>query len=142
MPGEKQKQRLDIVRNASHILKTFIVSKDALLHVIKPCVYMKEIDDFKECWDISKEHHEDGSSKVEYPERLKAFVLDLIDVYKKHGMGLSHEDQHGSFIADKLYPDHIRSLKEAFKGYKESEFDSYNETIRPGSIHDDWDFGD
>lgn len=38
--------------------------------------------------------------------RADAFLADLIAVCRKHGLCLSHEDQHGSFIVaplDELY---------------------------------------
>lgn len=30
-------------------------------------------------------------------EKIDAFLAEIIEVSKKHGLSLSHEDQHGSF---------------------------------------------
>lgn len=33
-------------------------------------------------------------------EERKKFIEDIIEVYKKHNLSLSHEDGHGAFIVD------------------------------------------
>ena len=42
------------------------------------------------------------------------FIRDIIEVYKKHGLSLTHEDCEGGFIIDKLSKDNITWLQNAF----------------------------
>lgn len=39
-----------------------------------------------------------------YNPAIDAFIKDLVDVYKKHGLSISHEDEHGEFRIE-LYSD-------------------------------------
>lgn len=42
-----------------------------------------------------------------------AFIQEIIAVYKKHGMALSHEDSQGSFIVCPISDDKIWWLEQA-----------------------------
>lgn len=33
-------------------------------------------------------------------QEISNFIQDVIDVYKKHGFSLSHEDTYGSFLVE------------------------------------------
>lgn len=46
-------------------------------------------------------------------ENIKNFIDDIIKVYKKHGMSISHEDGHGAFEIEKYSDYNINWLKEA-----------------------------
>lgn len=43
--------------------------------------------------------------------KAEAFLADLETLYVKHGLSLSHEDGHGSFIIQNGVPQHARNLK-------------------------------
>lgn len=54
-----------------------------------------------------------GEKKMK-KQNPKQFIEDLLKVYKKHGLSLSHEDTHGSFIVEQLNDTNIQWLKEAY----------------------------
>lgn len=35
-------------------------------------------------------------------DKVEAFLADILAVYEKHKMSLGHEDNHGSFLIEKL----------------------------------------
>ena len=45
---------------------------------------------------------------------VDAFLSDLVEVYRRHGMSLAHEDGHGAFIVEPLSEANINWLNEAF----------------------------
>lgn len=56
-----------------------------------------------------------NTAKSEPSENLSIdlFIADLIEVFKKHKMAISHEDCHGAFEIRKLNDDCIKWLSEA-----------------------------
>lgn len=46
--------------------------------------------------------------------KSKAFLQDIVSVYKKHGLALSHEDGHGAFIVADLDDSLIEWVMYAF----------------------------
>lgn len=51
-------------------------------------------------------------------ERADKFINELIEICKKHGFSLTHEDCFCNFIIDKLTDDNTKSLNDACIGYK------------------------
>jgi hypothetical protein len=47
----------------------------------------------------------------ELQERSKHFIEELIEVYKKYGLSLNHEDSHGAFIIEELSSNNIQHLR-------------------------------
>lgn len=47
-------------------------------------------------------------------DQAKAFLLDLIEVYKRHGLSLAHEDSHGAFLVERYSEINAEWLLEAF----------------------------
>jgi len=45
--------------------------------------------------------------------KLDAFLNDIIEVYKKHGLSLAHEDIKGGFIVQKFKEENVDWLKQA-----------------------------
>ena len=43
-------------------------------------------------------------------DKMQSFLNDIIEVYKKHGLSLSHEDSQGAFIIDEFKEDNVRWL--------------------------------
>ncbi len=56
-----------------------------------------------------------ASKEVESPE-VEAFLKDIDEVSKKHGLSISHEDGHGAFIVERRDEFHIRWLNDAHIG--------------------------
>ncbi len=50
---------------------------------------------------------------IETPQRVKAFFEEIEKVCQKHGLSISHEDGHGSFIINEFDKDDIEWLKGA-----------------------------
>ena len=48
-------------------------------------------------------------------ERKKAFFNDIVEVYKKHGLSIAHEDYHGEFIIEDLDKHNIDWLRHAVR---------------------------
>jgi hypothetical protein len=46
--------------------------------------------------------------------RTRAFLDDLIAVYRKHGMSLGHEDHQGAFLVEDLAERNVDWLVDAF----------------------------
>lgn len=46
-------------------------------------------------------------------EKVDAFIADIIEVYKKHNMSISHQDGHGAFIVERGYKFNAEWLKDA-----------------------------
>ena len=46
----------------------------------------------KELWDHTTDQH------IPTPENVKEFLTELIALYNKYNLSLSHEDHHGAFI--------------------------------------------
>lgn len=49
-------------------------------------------------------------------EKVEAFIDDLIEVYKKHGLSLSHQDTEGAFIVEPISQNNITWLQQANLG--------------------------
>ncbi len=62
-----------------------------------------------------KRHHVGKFESVENKE-VDAFLKEIIEVCKEHGLSLSHEDTHGAFIVEKYDKDNIQWLMEAMIG--------------------------
>lgn len=60
-----------------------------------------------------------GHRFIEMPDSMKKFIEDIISVYKKHNLSISHEDEHGAFIIDEYNEDNIGWLLSAYKRYKD-----------------------
>jgi len=46
---------------------------------------------------------------------IKNFKQDLIEVYRKHGLSLSHQDRYGSFLVEDLTDYNINLLLSAYR---------------------------
>lgn len=46
-------------------------------------------------------------------DKVKAFLSEIEEVCKRHGLSISHEDGHGSFIIEKFDPYNISWLNDA-----------------------------
>lgn len=46
-------------------------------------------------------------------EKVDAFLLEVIEVCKKHGLSISHEDNHGGFEVELFDPANIEWLMDA-----------------------------
>lgn len=55
--------------------------------------------------------------RVQIPEIMNDFFDDIIKVYKKYNLSLSHEDMHGSFIVEDLSLYNIKWLRDALKNF-------------------------
>lgn len=54
------------------------------------------------------------SDKKELPNSaVDAFIRDIVDVYKKHGMSIAHEDSQGAFIIEDCHDNNIEWLLES-----------------------------
>lgn len=62
-----------------------------------------------------KRYKENHKGKVEN-YRCDTFIDDLLKVYKKHGLALSHEDNHGLFIIEEISKHNIEHLDYAMIG--------------------------
>ncbi len=47
---------------------------------------------------------------------VEEFLKDLIEVYKKHGFSLAHEDTQGGFIVEKFNEENVEWLMQASVG--------------------------
>jgi hypothetical protein len=52
--------------------------------------------------------------RKERAEKKKAFLKDLLEVYEKHGICLSHEDSHGAFKLVPYSDIYVEWVKECF----------------------------
>lgn len=65
-----------------------------------------------EAWDLIK------SKFIETPKEMEAFLNDIVEVYERHGLSLSHEDCHGAFIVEDYNERNVRWIRNAHKGYR------------------------
>ncbi len=56
--------------------------------------------------------HTKSGSERETPA-IDAFITEIIEVYKKHGFSISHEDSHGGFLIEKFDMYNVEWLQEA-----------------------------
>ena len=49
-------------------------------------------------------------------EDKEKFINDIIEVYKRHGLSLAHEDEQGAFIVQEFKEDNIGWLRQALLG--------------------------
>ena len=54
-------------------------------------------------------------------QRVKSFIDEIISVCKKHGLSISHEDDHGSFIITKFNASYAKWLENASEEEEEKE---------------------
>ena len=59
-----------------------------------------------------KRHKNNSDVEVKSP-RIKAFLADIFEVYRKHGLAISHQDSHGAFMIVKLDDYHVDWLNQA-----------------------------
>lgn len=57
-----------------------------------------------------------STKTFEENRKIDEFLAEVIEVCKKHGMSISHEDGHGSFIIENYYESNIDWMKEATDG--------------------------
>lgn len=50
---------------------------------------------------------------VENP-KIDAFLKDIVGVYKKHGLAITHEDNYGAFGITKKTKDSVDAIMDAF----------------------------
>lgn len=62
--------------------------------------------------------------RIETPEKIKKFFIEYEELCRKHGVSLSHEDYHGSFIVEEFSTDNIDWVKDAYMN-----IDNKNEVI-------------
>lgn len=55
--------------------------------------------------------------RIESPS-VDAFIADLVQIYKRHGMSLAHEDGQGAFIVETLKETNIEWLQAAHVDFK------------------------
>lgn len=56
---------------------------------------------------------------VNMPKEMENFLNDIRTVCIKHGLSISHEDYHGTFLIEKYYEDNITKMFGASKNYKD-----------------------
>ena len=49
-------------------------------------------------------------------EKVDAFLKEILEVYEKHGLSISHEDGHGAFIVEQDSQDNRKWIMEAMIG--------------------------
>lgn len=64
-----------------------------------------------EIWDYKKH------KTITTPPKMESFLKDIVAVYKKYGLSLSHEDCHGAFIVEEFDEHNVKWLYEAGKDY-------------------------
>lgn len=57
-----------------------------------------------------------GISSLAANARIDAFLAEIVEVCRKHGLSLSHEDRHGCFEVERLDDDFIEWLNDARVG--------------------------
>lgn len=62
-------------------------------------------------WNIST--HSNGEKP-----KVDAFIEELIEVSKRHGLSLAHEDNHGAFIVEKFSEANAQWLMDAHEDTK------------------------
>ena len=72
-----------------------------------------QIEFNKFSWDRAKREH------TPTPDKMKAFLADIIIVCNRHGLSLSHEDGQGAFIVEDYSSKNIERLLEAQKDFSE-----------------------
>lgn len=51
------------------------------------------------------------------PQEMRDFIFEIIGVYNKYGLSISHEDKGGSFTIQKFDRGNVEWLKDAYKDY-------------------------
>ena len=59
-----------------------------------------------------------SGKRIPTPDKMTAFFQDIIEVYRKHGLSISHEDGHGAFIIEPYSEANVEWLKDALKEYE------------------------
>jgi len=49
-----------------------------------------------------------------HTEKVQRFLNDIVEVYKKHGLALGHEDSQGAFIVEEYDEEFVKWLFEAY----------------------------
>ena len=58
------------------------------------------------------------------------FLADIIEIYRKHGLSLGHEDEHGAFVVEPLADINVSWLNDALLHPEVKDYDSPPE-IKP-----------
>ncbi len=66
--------------------------------------------------DVQIKRHRVGKFEPVENKKVDAFLKEIIEVCKKRGFSLSHEDTHGAFIVEEYDEDNIQWLMEAMIG--------------------------
>lgn len=62
----------------------------------------------KRVWDYNKQEY------IAMPDYLKSFYDELIALFKKYDLSISHEDYYGSFIVDNYDENNVKWLTNAY----------------------------
>jgi len=68
----------------------------------------------------------------EQTENTKNFIRDVIELFNKYGVSISHEDDQGSFIIKDIDTENIRWFSEALDLTKNKEEETGNDNERAG----------
>ena len=52
-------------------------------------------------------------------EKTKAFIEEVIKIYKKYGLSISHEDSHGAFFIEKYNESELNNNAEWLRAAEE-----------------------
>lgn len=47
------------------------------------------------------------------PPEIDAFIEEIVSVYRKHGLSISHEDGHGAFVIESFDETNVEWLERA-----------------------------
>ena len=74
------------------------------------------MENTRKVWDYTLGEY---FTEVDMPESMKKFLEDIDAVCKKHGLSISHQDTHGSFLIEKYDEYNIEWLFNASKCYED-----------------------
>ena len=80
-------------------------------------------------WSEEKEKH------IEVPA-IDSFIEEVIEVCKKHGFSISHEDSHGGFLITKYNVQYADWLMNASDDTEDITFEEYSRFDETGLMKD------
>ena len=64
--------------------------------------------------EVNKTYWDCNASQFIASSKVDEFLKELVELYKKHNLSISHEDSHGNFIIESYDQENIKWLNDCY----------------------------
>ncbi len=64
--------------------------------------------------EINKTYWDCNTSQYDTSSKVDEFLKELVELYKKHNLSISHEDKHGNFIIEEYAEENVKWIEDPY----------------------------